>query len=240
MTDILFLLASAVALTSALLAVTRRNPVYAAAWMMAALFALAGIFVQLSATFLGTVQILLYAGAIVVLFVFVIMLLNQSRAEIEAERPPRSQRLVAAGAAAALFLAVGGRTLINLEGASLKPPAPLPAAATGAAAPPPVLTAKPTDAPPEAGVEFGSVPYFGRVIYDRHLVAFELISVLVLAAIAAVIAIAKRDLDGESRRRGGGGAARRESGDDGEASGAYAREPAAPAAAAHDLEEAHR
>lgn len=67
------------AVVSALLFVTRKNPVPAALWLVNVMFALSGLYVLLDAPFVGAVQVLVYAGAIMVVFVFVVMLLNLGR-----------------------------------------------------------------------------------------------------------------------------------------------------------------
>jgi NADH-quinone oxidoreductase subunit J len=77
-----FYLFSLLAIASALLFVTRRNPVPAALWLVNVMFALSGLYVMLDAPFVGAVQVLVYAGAIMVVFVFVVMLLNLGRTEI--------------------------------------------------------------------------------------------------------------------------------------------------------------
>src|SRR2546428_11962644 len=64
---------------SALLCITRRNPIASALWLVVTLFALAALFVLLDAQFIAVLQVLVYAGAIMVLFLFVIMLLNLGR-----------------------------------------------------------------------------------------------------------------------------------------------------------------
>lgn len=70
------------AVVSALLFVTRKNPVPAALWLVNVMFALSGLYVMLDAPFVGAIQVLVYAGAIMVVFVFVVMLLNLGRNEI--------------------------------------------------------------------------------------------------------------------------------------------------------------
>lgn len=70
------------AIVSALLFVTRKNPVPAALWLVNVMFALSGLYVMLDAPFVGAIQVLVYAGAIMVVFVFVVMLLNLGRNEI--------------------------------------------------------------------------------------------------------------------------------------------------------------
>ena len=77
-----FYLFSLIAVASALLFVTRRNPVPAALWLVNVMFALSGLYVMLDAPFVGVIQVLVYAGAIMVVFVFVVMLLNLGKARI--------------------------------------------------------------------------------------------------------------------------------------------------------------
>ena len=79
--QVIFYFFAAIAVVSAILTVTRRNVVHSAIFLITALLATAGIFLQLRAEFLFIVQIILYVGGIMVLFVFVIMLLNASAEE---------------------------------------------------------------------------------------------------------------------------------------------------------------
>jgi NADH-quinone oxidoreductase subunit J len=77
-----FYLFALLAIASALLFVTRKNPVPAALWLVNVMFALSGLYVMLDAPFVGAIQVLVYAGAIMVVFVFVVMLLNLGRSEM--------------------------------------------------------------------------------------------------------------------------------------------------------------
>lgn len=77
-----FYLFALLAVVSALLFVTRKNPVPAALWLVNVMFALAGLYVMLDAPFVGAIQVLVYAGAIMVVFVFVVMLLNLGKNEL--------------------------------------------------------------------------------------------------------------------------------------------------------------
>ncbi|MDQ6611299.1 MAG: NADH-quinone oxidoreductase subunit J [Gemmatimonadota bacterium] len=70
-----------IAVGSALCFVTRKNPVAAALWLVNVMFALSGLYVMLDAPFVAAIQVLVYAGAIMVVFVFVVMLLNLGRAD---------------------------------------------------------------------------------------------------------------------------------------------------------------
>ncbi len=76
MSQLVFYVFAGLALTSSLFMVTRQNPVYSAMWLVLTLFSIAGMFVLLEAHFLAALQVVVYAGAILVLFLFVIMLLN--------------------------------------------------------------------------------------------------------------------------------------------------------------------
>ena len=88
LTTILFFLFGGIALGSALLAVTRRNAVASALWLVVMFFGLAGTYVVLEAFFVGAVQVLVYAGAIMVLFLFVIMLLDLREETLEGKTAP--------------------------------------------------------------------------------------------------------------------------------------------------------
>jgi NADH-quinone oxidoreductase subunit J len=102
MTTLFFWIFSVVVAGSALLAITRRNGVAAALWAASSFVGIAGIFVLLGAYFLAVVEVLVYAGAIMVLFLFVIMLLNLREADLRVIQGPR---LHAGGALlAVLFL----------------------------------------------------------------------------------------------------------------------------------------
>lgn len=95
-TQILFWALTAVALFSALMVITSKNPVYSVLWLIVTFFTISGHYLLLNAQFLAIVNIIVYAGAIMVLFLFVIMLMNLSK---ETE-PQKSKWLKLAGAVA--------------------------------------------------------------------------------------------------------------------------------------------
>ena len=95
-TQILFWFLSVVALFSALMVITSKNPVYSVLWLIVTFFAISGHYILLNAQFLAIVNIIVYAGAIMVLFLFVIMLMNLNK-EIE---PQKNRWLKMAGAVA--------------------------------------------------------------------------------------------------------------------------------------------
>ncbi len=95
-TQILFWFLSVVALFSALMVITSKNPVYSVLWLIVTFFAISGHYILLNAQFLAIVNIIVYAGAIMVLFLFVIMLMNLNK---ETE-PQKNRWLKMAGAVA--------------------------------------------------------------------------------------------------------------------------------------------
>lgn len=106
-TQILFWILTAIALSSALMVITSKNPVYSVLWLIVTFFTISGHYLLLNAQFLAIVNIIVYAGAIMVLFLFVIMLMNLSK---ETE-PQKNRWLKLAGAVA------GGSLLLVLVAA---------------------------------------------------------------------------------------------------------------------------
>ena len=157
------------AVASAGWCITRRNPVASALWLVVTLFSLAALFVLLDAQFIAVLQLLVYAGAIMVLFLFVIMLLNLGRAGPTDLKGP-------AGLGIAVLLT--GLMLVQLlAGRSTSP-------ATGLA----------PGAMARAAAEQGMVPAVARPLFSVYLVPFEITSVLLLAAIVGAVVLAKRKL----------------------------------------------
>lgn len=161
--------AAGIVLAAGVLTVTRRNPVYAAVWMLACFLALAVVYLKLEAPFLAALHVIVYTGAILVLFLFVIMLLNLSPEELGREMPGRA-RAAAAVLAAVLFAALAVPALADprLQGRQ---------AALGAAPP-----------------GYGGVEEVGKALFAGHPLPFELISVLILVAMFAAVVLAKRKL----------------------------------------------
>ena len=144
MDQILYSVFAAVAAASALLAVTRKNAVAAACWLVVMFFGLAGVFVMLEAYLVAVIQILVYAGAIMVLFLFVIMLLDLRSEQLRAHAGPslRVGGVLLAGVffGAVVFAlrdAASSTGTADRVAASLRLPAPpAPAGAASDAAPP--------------------------------------------------------------------------------------------------------
>ncbi|MGE0706484.1 MAG: NADH-quinone oxidoreductase subunit J [Planctomycetota bacterium] len=181
MSAILVLLVGAVIVVAALVTVTQRNPIHAALAMLVALAGVGGLMIGLKSHFLAAMQVLLYGGAIMVLFVFVIMLLTLREEELGPE-PPLSRRVPAA-IGAILLTFVLFWSLSRRERHPLQEPA-LDAAAAKAEAKP--------GARRRTLVTYGSTEHFARFLYTDYAVAFELITVLVMGAVAGVIVLARR------------------------------------------------
>ena len=91
-----FYLFGLIAVAAALFFVTRKSPVAAALWLNVALFALAALYVMMNAQFIGAIQVLVYAGAIMVVFLFVVMLLNLGHPSDIADMRGRGPAIVGA------------------------------------------------------------------------------------------------------------------------------------------------
>jgi NADH-quinone oxidoreductase subunit J len=166
-TPFFFYLLSATMLIGGILVITRKNPVHSAMALITALLAQAGLYLMLYAPFVAAVQILLYAGGIMVLFLFVIMLISIERTE--KERQFNKQWLVgiiAAGALGGLFIAV------YTKGKNLFP------------------EGRPTF------VENQNTQDIAALLYDSHrgiyMFSFEIASLLLLVAIIGAVVMAKK------------------------------------------------
>lgn len=159
-----FYLFGLVALGSGLLFVTRKSPIAAALWLVNVMFSLAALYVMMDAQFVGAIQVLVYAGAIMVVFLFVVMLLNLGHADAMNDRRGLSVRLTAGLVGLSLLAEIGALTRASWVPDVAQQLVPV---------------ASPTDAiGPIAG------PLFGE-----YLLAFELTSVLILAAIVGAVVL---------------------------------------------------
>lgn len=119
MTTIIFFVFAVTAIGAAIAMIFQRNPVYSCLWLVTAFFALAGLYVLLGSPFIAAIQIIVYAGAIMVLFLFVIMLLNL--ASEERERPKRPKFLPFAVALGVMLLLELGWLFKHAPAAALPP-----------------------------------------------------------------------------------------------------------------------
>jgi len=160
-----------VAMLGGLLCITRRSPVASALWLVVTLFAVAAMYVLLDAQFIAALQVLVYAGAIMVLFLFVIMLLNLGR-----PGPTDLKGPVGVGIAALL----SGTLLLQLR-------------VLGYATPPDAIQLPPgTMATLQQ--QQGIIGAVANPLFDTYLIPFEITSLLLLAAIVGAVVLAKRKL----------------------------------------------
>ena len=159
---VLFWIMALVLVFSAVSVVLCKNPIYSALALVLNLLGVAVIFASLDAHFLAAVQVVVYAGAIMVLVVFVLMLLNT---KVETEDRFRSLYLVVAALAGATFAVVLGREFVRGF---------------------PVLIDSASPATQ------GSVANIGTVLYTRFVFPFEAASLLIMAAIVGAVVLAKR------------------------------------------------
>jgi NADH-quinone oxidoreductase subunit J len=175
---LLFYILAVVALVSALMVVTRPNAVHSALWLVLTFFAVAGLFVLQGAEFIAAVQVLVYAGGIMVLFLFVIMLVNL---ETVAGFVRSRTRLAAAVGLSALMVAAVGAVLASAGGDG---PVPLPGGGVARVSPGP---------PAVAGMQPGNMESVGMQLLTTYLLPFELVSVVLLVAIVGAIVLCRRE-----------------------------------------------
>ena len=177
---LVFVLASAMVIAGALGVVLRSNPVHAALSLVLTLFGIAVHFVSLHAQFLAAVQVIVYAGAIVVLFLFVLMLLGVDRAEDLSIEPFPIQRplaiVVGAGLAGLVIAAVTrARETLGPSADSIR-----------AAAGPEARAAAETE------LDYGNVREIARNLFSDHVFAFELTSILLIVAVAGTVLMTRK------------------------------------------------
>ena len=164
-----FYLLAGTAVVASALVIGQRNPMYSVMFLIVAFAALAGLYIQLDAPFVAVIQIIVYAGAIMVLFLFVVMLLNAPQEDTEHDvrmhpfagpGPMRFGALLALGLAAELGWA---------------------------------LTRTPSEAGSFAVTPVSSVAAIGRSLFTEYAFAFEVTSILILVAMVGAVVLARRE-----------------------------------------------
>lgn len=184
MTEVVFYIFAVIAVIGGVLTVLHRSPVASAMWLMSTMFSLAAIFVLLNAQLIGILQVLVYVGAILVLFLFVIMLLNLGHRSDDVRGP----------AVVAASVAVLGLLVIELLALWHYTPARLAAefAHAPAGSVPPEAVFPAAAATNAAVVHQGVVGALATPLFQTYLVPFEITSVLLLAALVGAVVLAKR------------------------------------------------
>ena len=168
---VLFYLFAGVAVVASLLVIAQRNPIYSVLFLIVSFGALSGLYVLLEAPFVAMIQIIVYAGAIMVLFLFVVMLLNAPHEDTEEDlergvRLPSSGRVRTFGAL--LAIALVGELIWVLLGSRR------------------TATAFPDEA-------VSSVSAIGRSLFTDYAFPFEVTSVLILVALVGAVVLARRE-----------------------------------------------
>jgi NADH-quinone oxidoreductase subunit J len=163
MNKIIFLYFALVIIVSALLTITRRNPVHSIMFMLLLFFHIAGVFVLLHAEFIAAVQLIVYAGAILILYLFVVMLLNVDKESSAARANRFWPWMIAFG------VLIAGEIMLLISRGSFPVEAdqPMRLAGTG-------------------------VKELGIVLYQKYLVPFEIASVILLVGLIGAVMLAKK------------------------------------------------
>ena len=159
-----------VAIVSALAFVTRKSPVAAAMWLVSVMFSLAALYILLDAQFIGTMQVLVYAGAIMVVFLFVIMLLNLGHASELADARGIWWKLLAGGVGLAMFAQIFTVTRPKLAESLVLP----------------------ENTVANLVAKQGAIAPLAGPLFNEYLLAFEVTSVLLLAAVVGAVVLGKR------------------------------------------------
>jgi NADH-quinone oxidoreductase subunit J len=162
---VLFYIFAALTLGGGILTVTRRNAVHSAIWLITSLLGVAGLYLLQKAEFLAGVQVILYVGGIMVLFLFVIMLVNLDQAA--KERRFNSLKWIALVCVAGL--AVEAVWFVSKGGARLT-----------------------LAAPENMTPALGNSEQISRMLFSQYLLPFELASILLLVAIIGAVVMAKK------------------------------------------------
>lgn len=162
-TTLVFILLSAMAVGSAIMMIASKSPVHSVLWLIVVFFAISGHYILLNAQFLAIVNIIVYAGAIMVLFLFVVMLMNLN-AETEPIKNYRLQLVGIISGGALLLIIVSAVMKIDVEQ---------------------MVEMKVGDA--------GLIKVLGMNLFKNYLLPFEISSVLFLSAMIGAVVIGKKD-----------------------------------------------
>ena len=165
-----FYLFGILAVASALLFVTRNSPISAALWLVNTMACLAALYVMLDAQFIGAIQVLIYAGAIMVVFLFVIMLLNLGHPSELSDARGLPWKMVAGGIGLAILSMIFAMTRVKSPEALRLPP----------------------HYAADQIATYGAIQPVAGPLFHEYLLAFEITSVLLLAAIVGAVALARR------------------------------------------------
>jgi NADH-quinone oxidoreductase subunit J len=162
-TQIVFWFLTVLALIAAVGVVSSKNPIYSVLWLIVVFFAISGHYILMNAQFLAIVNIIVYAGAIMVLFLFVVMLMNLNS---DAE-PVKNVYMKMAGI-------ISGLTLMIVLVAAFS-------------------SAETQDVVMRPGTSVGLIENLGKALFNKYVIPFEISSILFLSAMVGSIVIGKKD-----------------------------------------------
>ena len=165
MEQIVFFIVAALALVSAVYFVFAKNPIYSILSLIVTMFSIAGLYVLLNAQFLGIVQIIVYAGAIMVLFLYILMMLNLNKND--EGKKHNINKFLGIFAGGILFIGMLG-AYRGLSGNT--------------------LAARTVDS------SVGLTKNLGKLLFNEYVLPFELASILILAGIVGAVLVGKKDL----------------------------------------------
>lgn len=160
----MFYIVGGIAVLGAFFFVFAKNALYAILSLIVTMFSIAGLYILLNAQFLGIVQIIVYAGAIMVLFLYILMMLNLSKEE---EKKKVAWRTILAAVSGGLVM-VGLLGLVKAQNLNL--------------------------VNISASAEVGLTKNLGRLLFNEYVLPFEIASVLILSGIVGAVFIGKKDL----------------------------------------------
>jgi NADH-quinone oxidoreductase subunit J len=164
-TEILFWFLSVLALFSAIMVLVSRNPIHSVLWLIVVFFAISGHYLLLNAQFLAIVNIIVYAGAIMVLFLFVIMLMNLNK-ETEPQRNiwMKFFGVISGGLLLWIFISAS-RSAADITGKTVE----------------------------TTSGDIGLIQNLGKVLFSQYALPFEISSVLFLSAMVGAVVIGKKE-----------------------------------------------
>jgi len=162
-TEIMFWVLSVLALGSALMVISAKSPVHSVLWLVVTFFAISGHYILMNAQFLAIVNIIVYAGAIMVLFLFVVMLMNLN----DSIEPQKNRLVQFAG------IISGGCLFLLITAAITK-------------------TADSTSLVQMKDGDYGLIKNLGKVLFNDYVIPFEISSVLFLSAMIGAVLVGKK------------------------------------------------
>lgn len=168
---LLFIIMGLITIVCALCVVFQKNPVYSAIFLIQTMVSLAVLYVLLHAQFIAAIQIMVYAGAIMVLFVFVIMLLNLNKTDVEGDYDKLLFQKPSAIILGFILVVMIGAVTLNT-----------------------VFQGTQGEYTPESINQIGNTQLVGKMLFTKYVFPFEIASILLFAAVLGAIILAKKQI----------------------------------------------